>query len=288
MAASPSGSRDARALRDRAAHARRRREPHPRAADHMLEAAADATVLGTPSTRRRGYFGAEGEEPGTRSRPVLRRRRARAQPRCIGCGGCMVGCRYNAKNTLDKNYLYFAEKRGAQSSPRPASSTSPARRRARWHRGYELSTERSTAWLKRADDASPPRRGVRRLRARHDGPALPPQAAGSLPAVSDSSAMTSGRTPSRSSACGSRAARTTCRRASQSAPASTSISTRTSRPRATARLRRHGAAGHIAHRLDGPAVRAFCSWLEDLCTPCYAIPSALCAACIPSAGRASP
>ena len=26
----------------------------------------------------------------------------------------MVGCRYNAKNTLDKNYLYFAEKRGAK------------------------------------------------------------------------------------------------------------------------------------------------------------------------------
>lgn len=33
---------------------------------------------------------------------------------CIECAGCMVGCRYNAKNTLDKNYLYFAEKNGAQ------------------------------------------------------------------------------------------------------------------------------------------------------------------------------
>lgn len=33
---------------------------------------------------------------------------------CTGCGGCMVGCRYNAKNTLVKNYLYFAEKYGAQ------------------------------------------------------------------------------------------------------------------------------------------------------------------------------
>lgn len=32
---------------------------------------------------------------------------------CIHCGGCMVGCRYNAKNTLPKNYLYFAEKNGA-------------------------------------------------------------------------------------------------------------------------------------------------------------------------------
>jgi cholesterol oxidase len=32
---------------------------------------------------------------------------------CIGCGGCMVGCRHGAKNTLDLNYLYLAEKRGA-------------------------------------------------------------------------------------------------------------------------------------------------------------------------------
>ncbi len=33
---------------------------------------------------------------------------------CIHCGGCMVGCRHNAKNTLVKNYLYFAEKLGAE------------------------------------------------------------------------------------------------------------------------------------------------------------------------------
>ncbi|HQR17066.1 MAG TPA: GMC oxidoreductase, partial [Gemmatimonadales bacterium] len=33
---------------------------------------------------------------------------------CIHCGGCMVGCRYNAKNTLVKNYLYLAEKWGAE------------------------------------------------------------------------------------------------------------------------------------------------------------------------------
>ncbi len=33
---------------------------------------------------------------------------------CIECGGCMVGCRENAKNSLDKNYLFFAEKMGAE------------------------------------------------------------------------------------------------------------------------------------------------------------------------------
>jgi cholesterol oxidase len=33
---------------------------------------------------------------------------------CIECGGCMVGCRENAKNTLDRNYLWFAEKLGLE------------------------------------------------------------------------------------------------------------------------------------------------------------------------------
>lgn len=36
---------------------------------------------------------------------------------CNFCGGCMVGCRFDAKNTLDKNYLYLAEKRGAVIQP---------------------------------------------------------------------------------------------------------------------------------------------------------------------------
>ncbi|MEA2023258.1 MAG: GMC family oxidoreductase [Actinomycetota bacterium] len=39
-----------------------------------------------------------------------------AGPRRSGCtsvGACMVGCNQNAKNTLDKNYLYLAEQAGA-------------------------------------------------------------------------------------------------------------------------------------------------------------------------------
>jgi cholesterol oxidase len=34
--------------------------------------------------------------------------------KCTECSGCMVGCRENAKNTLDKNYLWFAEKLGIE------------------------------------------------------------------------------------------------------------------------------------------------------------------------------
>lgn len=31
---------------------------------------------------------------------------------CIRCGGCMLGCRHDAKNSLDRNYLYLARKKG--------------------------------------------------------------------------------------------------------------------------------------------------------------------------------
>lgn len=33
---------------------------------------------------------------------------------CKLCGECMTGCRHNAKNTLDKNYLYLAQQLGAE------------------------------------------------------------------------------------------------------------------------------------------------------------------------------
>ena len=33
---------------------------------------------------------------------------------CTFCGGCMTGCRYGAKNTLDTNYLYLAQKLGCE------------------------------------------------------------------------------------------------------------------------------------------------------------------------------
>lgn len=36
---------------------------------------------------------------------------------CNHCGGCMLGCRFGAKNTLDKNYLYLAERRGLTIQP---------------------------------------------------------------------------------------------------------------------------------------------------------------------------
>jgi cholesterol oxidase len=62
-------------------------------------AAPVAVFLGTPGvTVPDPYFGGEGPE----------------RSGCLHCGSCMTGCRHNAKNTLVKNYLYFAEKLGAQ------------------------------------------------------------------------------------------------------------------------------------------------------------------------------
>lgn len=36
---------------------------------------------------------------------------------CRLCGSCLVGCPHGAKNTLDKNYLWLAERRGAEIRP---------------------------------------------------------------------------------------------------------------------------------------------------------------------------
>lgn len=71
---------------------------------------------------------------------------------CIHCGGCMVGCRHNAKNTLVKNYLYLAEKGGTQIWPecevsdvRPLPEGEPDGAR------YEIIYRRSTAWWARPE-----------------------------------------------------------------------------------------------------------------------------------------
>ncbi|MBW2529514.1 MAG: GMC family oxidoreductase [Deltaproteobacteria bacterium] len=40
-----------------------------------------------------------------------------ARQGCNCCGGCFVGCRYDAKNSLDRNYLYLAEQLGVEVIP---------------------------------------------------------------------------------------------------------------------------------------------------------------------------
>jgi len=64
---------------------------------------------------------------------------------CILCGECMTGCRHGAKNTLDRNYLHLAEKRGCVVHP----ETLVTDIRPLEGGGYEVHTVRSTAWLRR-------------------------------------------------------------------------------------------------------------------------------------------
>jgi cholesterol oxidase len=58
-----------------------------------------AVYFGTPGRKVADpYFGGEGPE----------------RTGCTFCGACMTGCRVGAKNTLDRNYLFLAEKRGVE------------------------------------------------------------------------------------------------------------------------------------------------------------------------------
>jgi cholesterol oxidase len=57
---------------------------------------------------------------------------------CIQCGGCMVGCRHDAKNSLDRNYLYLAEQAGASVlAERQVTAVHPLE-----DGGYEVTSER--------------------------------------------------------------------------------------------------------------------------------------------------
>nr|HEX4318657.1 GMC family oxidoreductase [Kofleriaceae bacterium] len=63
------------------------------------------------------YLGDRDTPPGTRAPDPYFGGAGPARSTCTLCGGCMVGCRFDAKNTLDKNYLFFAEKLGAEIRP---------------------------------------------------------------------------------------------------------------------------------------------------------------------------
>jgi cholesterol oxidase len=66
---------------------------------------------------------------------------------CTKCGACMVGCRVGAKNTLLKNYLWFAEKNNAEiHAERKVVDIQPLGA-ADGSDGYRVTTERPGAWL---------------------------------------------------------------------------------------------------------------------------------------------
>ena len=116
-------------------------------ADHLFrELAAD---LGVSDSYARPTVGVFFGEPGETVADPFFGGEGPERAGCIRCGACMVGCRHNAKNTLLKNYLYFAEKRGAEIIPdrkvvdiRPLGAGDGSD-------GYEISHRRSGAWIRR-------------------------------------------------------------------------------------------------------------------------------------------
>jgi cholesterol oxidase len=140
-------------------------QPHYAAAKNMLRPTfvrdlteADLALRDAASDLGRGdafgkvpvgvYFGENGEEvpdPFFDGEGPARRG-------CILCGGCMIGCRYNAKNTLPKNYLFFAERYGALIQPESEVTfirplTSSGKRGAR----YAVHYRSSTAWFRSSE-----------------------------------------------------------------------------------------------------------------------------------------
>ena len=67
---------------------------------------------------------------------------------CSFCGGCMTGCRHNAKNTLDKNYLYLAAENGADVLPEHSVKyVRTIDGQSRGGSGYEIGFTGSTSFL---------------------------------------------------------------------------------------------------------------------------------------------
>jgi len=123
---------------------------HPRLTDAdrlMMEVAAEMGAPGSFHPSRVGvYFGA----PGVTVDDPYFGGDGPARTGCIECGHCALGCRHNAKNTLPKNYLWFAERLGVEIIPdrivtsiRPVGADDGSDR-------YEVTSERTGAWVRRS------------------------------------------------------------------------------------------------------------------------------------------
>jgi len=116
--------------------------------DHLMkEVAVD---MGRGDTFRPAQLGVYFGEPGKTVPDPYFDGEGPERTGCTDCGGCMVGCRYGSKNTLDKNYLWFAEKRGARILPetnvvdiKPIAGPNGKRDGSL---GWEITVEKSTDW----------------------------------------------------------------------------------------------------------------------------------------------
>jgi cholesterol oxidase len=121
--------------------------PHEDPADQLLRELGEE--LGVGDTYKKTPVGVYFGEPGKTVPDPYFGGDGPERTGCLLCGRCMVGCLHGAKNTLVKNYLYFAEKLGARvmaertvTDIRPLGSPDGAD-------GYEVESVRSGAWLRK-------------------------------------------------------------------------------------------------------------------------------------------
>lgn len=113
--------------------------PFETPADEVLRQVAVRLGVGETfeSTPVGVWFGEDGVDPYFDGAGPLRNG-------CVRCGGCMVGCRFDAKNTLDRNYLYLAERLGAHVLPEREATVL-----RRDGDGWLVETVRPGAWLRK-------------------------------------------------------------------------------------------------------------------------------------------
>src|ERR1700712_3779032 len=101
---------------------------------HTFSAVPVGVFFGEPGIERADpYFGGDGP----------------ARSGCTDCGLCMLGCRNNAKNTLPKNYLWFAERLGVRIDPERTVTSIRPLGAPDGSEGYAVTSERSGSWVRK-------------------------------------------------------------------------------------------------------------------------------------------
>jgi cholesterol oxidase len=117
--------------------------PTMTAADEAIRAVAEE--MGVADTFVPTPVGVFFGEPGVEVRDPFFGGAGPTRKGCTQCGECMTGCRHGAKNTLLKNYLYLAERGGAE----VRELTTVTGIRPKGNGRYQVTTERAGAWLRK-------------------------------------------------------------------------------------------------------------------------------------------
>jgi cholesterol oxidase len=121
--------------------------PHEDPADQLLRELGEE--LGVGDSYKRTPVGIYFGEAGKTVRDPFFDGDGPERTGCKLCARCMVGCVHGAKNTLVKNYLYLAERRGARVMPERTVIDVRPIGAADGSEGYEVESVRSGAWLRK-------------------------------------------------------------------------------------------------------------------------------------------